>query len=134
MVACIYFMIFFYVVSQIFLNLFIAIVVDTFAGQAKAHEMPVKQRDVDIFINCWRTYDPRRTGFIPIKALSEFMSDLIKTDADWFKYNKHELNSQFKVDFFIGLMQFPTHKGLKFYQFYDVLQCLVDNACGINYF
>jgi hypothetical protein len=49
------------------------------------------------------------------------MTELIRTDADWFKYNKHELDNENKIDYFIGMMAFPTHKNFSYYQFYDVL-------------
>lgn len=38
------------VVSQIFLNLFIAIIIDSFMSQSNAYNMPVSQQDIDDFI------------------------------------------------------------------------------------
>lgn len=53
-----YFLAFQIIVSQIFLNLFIAILIDSFAGQSEAYNLPVKQIDIDTFIHSWSKFDP----------------------------------------------------------------------------
>ena len=51
--AIIYYISFQIIVSQVFLNLFIAIVVDTFIAMKNAYDLPVKQNDIDTFVECW---------------------------------------------------------------------------------
>ena len=41
------------IVSQVFLNIFIAIIIDSFAGQADAFNLPVKQAEIDQFVEIW---------------------------------------------------------------------------------
>jgi len=62
-----YFMAFQVIVGIIFLNLFIAILVDSFIGVSDAFKLPVKQLDFDYFITVWSKYDPKATGFIKIE-------------------------------------------------------------------
>jgi len=73
-------MFFFYsfnvVVSQIFLNLFIAIIIDSFMAQSNAYEMPVNQGDVDDFIDAWQKYDQEGHGTIDCYKFEEFIVDL----------------------------------------------------------
>jgi len=40
-------------VSQIFLNLFIAIIIDSFMNQSDMFNMPVSPGDIDDYIECW---------------------------------------------------------------------------------
>jgi hypothetical protein len=51
---------------MIFLNLFIAILVDSFVGTNETFKLPVKQNDFDHFVTLWAEYDPDATGFIKI--------------------------------------------------------------------
>ena len=66
MIAISYFIIFQIIVAQIFLNLFIAIVVDTFIGQTAAFSLPIKQNDIDTFVEQWSYFDADATGFIDV--------------------------------------------------------------------
>jgi hypothetical protein len=49
-VAILYFLLFLFIVAYIFLNLFIAIVVDTYLGMSDAFSLPVKPCDIEIFV------------------------------------------------------------------------------------
>ena len=40
-------------VTQIFLNLFVAIIVTSFMGQSEAFKLPVKPNDYDLFVEEW---------------------------------------------------------------------------------
>lgn len=53
MISVLFFYSFTVIVSQIFLNLFIAIIIDSFLGQSQAYGMPVNQQDIDDFIETW---------------------------------------------------------------------------------
>ena len=52
--AIIYYISFQIIVSQVFLNLFIAIVVDTFIAMKNAFDLPIKQMDINMFIELWK--------------------------------------------------------------------------------
>jgi hypothetical protein len=59
-----YFIVFLFVVCYIFLNLFIAIVVDTYCAMDSAFRLPITTRDIDMFVNIWKKYDHDATGYI----------------------------------------------------------------------
>ena len=52
-IAVAFFYTFTVIVCQIFLNLFIAVIIDSFLGQSQAFNMPVNSADIDDFIECW---------------------------------------------------------------------------------
>jgi len=52
-VATIYYISFQIIVSQVFLNLFIAIVVDTFIAMKNAYDLPIRQTDIEVFTEIW---------------------------------------------------------------------------------
>ena len=54
------------IVSQVFLNLFIAIIIDTFFGQTDISELPVKQRSIEEFEKSWSKVDKTATGYIDV--------------------------------------------------------------------
>jgi hypothetical protein len=45
-------------VSQVFLNLFIAIIVDTFFGQNEKENMPATELTIAAFVKIWSEFDP----------------------------------------------------------------------------
>lgn len=63
-----------------FLNLFIAIMIDAFFGQTDMAKMSVKEKTLEDFQNLWSKYDPNATGFITIKDLKRLLWDLANAD------------------------------------------------------
>ena len=55
------------IVSQVFLNLFIAIIIDAFFGQST--DLPIKEKSVEDYQRIWSDYDKDATGMIPLKEL-----------------------------------------------------------------
>ena len=51
---------------MIFLNLFIAILIDCYVGTIEVYKLPVKQFEFDIFVEEWSKYDPEATGYIAL--------------------------------------------------------------------
>lgn len=62
-----FFTLFHILVSQIFLNLFIAIIIDAFVHQADHFKLPIQPYALNDYQEIWQKYDPGATGFIPIK-------------------------------------------------------------------
>jgi len=133
-VARIYFFAFMIVVSLIFLNLFIAIVVDTFIGQAAAFSLPIKQNDIDEFIEIWRKYDPEATGYIPWRDIDAFIRDLNTEQADFFKINRDEISNYIKRRAFIMNMEIPIYDGFKHFMFYDIIQLVCRHASQMKFY
>lgn len=62
--SIVYFFTFIIIICQIFLNLFIAIIVDSFVAQTQASEFLVKSDDIEIFVEAWQEFDPDAKGYI----------------------------------------------------------------------
>lgn len=62
--------------SQIFLNIFIAIVIDAFMNQNDAAFLPVTEQDTEAFVNAWKKFDPDATGFIEADQLELLIWEL----------------------------------------------------------
>ena len=75
-VSLLYFQSFSLLVSQIFLNLFIAIIIDSFLGQSDAFALPVNQNDIDEFVDTWKEFDPSARGYIEAHDLEPFIVKL----------------------------------------------------------
>ena len=71
------------IVSQVFLNLFIAIIIDAFFGQTDLAKIPLKQQSFDDFTITWSHYDRDRNGlisFVDLKDLLFRLADENETD------------------------------------------------------
>jgi len=69
-------------VSQVFLNLFIAIIIDAFFGQTDIANIPVKEENIKGFQNIWSKYDHLATQIISIKDLQRLLIDLSHAGKD----------------------------------------------------
>ena len=68
------------IVSQVFLNLFIAIIIDAFFGQTDLAAMPVKEKSLEDYQRIWSKFDRDATGFIKVSELGKFLQELAKAD------------------------------------------------------
>ena len=60
-------------VSQIFLNLFIAIIIDSFFGRSEIESLPAQDVSFLSYVNCWSEFDPEATKFINTNQLDPFI-------------------------------------------------------------
>ena len=79
-VSYIFFVTFHIIVFQIFVNLFVAIIIDTFLGQTDHFKLPVQKYSIQEFVVLWSKYDPDATGFIRIQDLEKLLMDLAKSN------------------------------------------------------
>ena len=71
------------IVSQIFLNLFIAIIIDAFFGQTDLAKIPLKQKCFDDFTIQWSYFDCDRNGLISFQDLQKLLIRLVeKSEPD----------------------------------------------------
>jgi hypothetical protein len=56
-----------------FLNLFIAVIIDSYLNQSEAFSLPVNQNDVDIFVEVWQKFDPEGMGSMKSEDFDEFI-------------------------------------------------------------
>ena len=94
--ALIYFGLFHLLISQIYLNVLIAVIADVFGGMVERSKLPVSDCLLDKFVRCWSKYDPDATLFISIEDLEPLIIDLSKDDftADSFIHQSNITDSQ----------------------------------------
>ena len=78
--AYLFFILFQVICKQIFLNLFIAIIIDAFLGHAETFSLPIQQFEINEFMRIWSYYDPDATGFIKLEDLEGLIVDLANSD------------------------------------------------------
>ena len=131
--AIIYYISFQIIVSQVFLNLFIAIVVDTFIAMKNAYDLPVKQNDIDTFVECWQKYDPLGTGYILTKDLDQLLLDIHASDTSFFSDDHEQItDTEMRRNLMIYL-EIPMHKDLTSFMFYEVLSILCRYECETSH-
>lgn len=64
-------------VSLVFLNLFIAIILEGFAASASEQKIRVSEDCLQAFMRAWRTYDPHATEMIAVENLENLILDLV---------------------------------------------------------
>ena len=79
-VAYVFFIMFHILVSQIFVNLFIVIIIDAFQDRDSLNKLPITFLNIYEFSQVWCKYDPEATGFISIDDLEQLVLDLIETE------------------------------------------------------
>jgi hypothetical protein len=123
------------IVGQIFLNLFIAVIIDSFFGTNDAANLPVSERAIETFPTIWSRYDPEKTGFIPCNQLENLLEDIARDEdckdlvmfptkvAD--EHNKEgeitKDNSVYRRRL-IMMLDIPTYDKFQKVLFYDVIQ------------
>lgn len=119
-----------------FLNIFIAIILDSFADQASAFSLPVTQNSIDDFVVLWANYDPHATGFLPAKHLEQFVIDVAESDgANLLLLSPKLLIPEFSdkdddlLDVhaerrrrYLAQLEIPMYENYGSVHFYDVLQ------------
>jgi len=61
------------IVSQVFLNLFIAIIIDAFFGQTDIANLPIKEKTFEDFKKIWSDFDKEATGKIAMRDLEKLI-------------------------------------------------------------
>lgn len=120
-VARFYYISFQIIVSQVFLNLFIAIVVDTFVAMKQEHDLPVTQMDVDTFVEIWGKYDSFGTSYINWRELEDFLIELHLSDTSFFEGQTQVFSDSLMRRDLMIFLEFPMHQNLKKVFFHDVL-------------
>ena len=84
-------------VSLVFLNLFIAIILEGFAASATESKIRIGDDCIDAFSKAWCKYDPNALSIIDIDDLEQLILDLILEELEYKK--KHELTDNLSVNF-----------------------------------
>jgi hypothetical protein len=121
LVAYIYFYSFTVIVSQIFLNLFIAIIIDSFLGQSDAFSLPVTQLDIDEFREVWKEFDHDAVGYIEANKLEDFIIALCGTECNLISNRKLVIKDDAFRRRFIARLEIPAFNQFRNFLFYDVI-------------
>ena len=129
-----FFLTFQVLVSQIFVNLFIAIIIDAFLGQSDQFKLPVSVYSVYEFTNLWANYDPEATGFISIDDLESFIIDLAESEGRQLViFHKRVLADADLRRRFLTKLNIPTYHQMRKVNFTDTLQQLCDKVNLLNF-
>jgi Ca2+-binding EF-hand superfamily protein len=134
-VAFAFFLLFQLLVGQIFLNLFIAIIIDAFFGQNDLANLPISPRSVEEYANVWSKFDPHATGYMDIQQLSNFLRELAlneDTKEMMLFADKIEKSEEFRARLIVSL-DIPTYQNFKKVMFYDVLQQVVNHIVKLHH-
>ena len=131
--AIIYFLSFQVIVSQIFLNLFIAIIIDSFIIQSEAMNMPINPNDIDAYSTCWMKYDCDAIGFIQGYELEDFFIDLSESGCDMIPFKNKVIRDPIYRRRMIANLEIPSHKNLEQFMYYDVLVAICKQTCMNHY-
>ena len=71
--SIVFFISYILIVSQIFLNLFIAIILDGFDDSKHQSEVRITDEMVSKFQKIWADFDPEATGYIEVTDMHEFV-------------------------------------------------------------
>jgi uncharacterized membrane protein len=77
-----FFMAFILIVSIIFLNLFIAIILEGFAKSKNESKLALAEEAIEKFKEVWTKYDKRATGMLYEECLQELLMDLIQAEIE----------------------------------------------------
>jgi hypothetical protein len=121
------------IIGNVFLNLFMAIVVDKFTENAQSEDSPVEKHDFVEFLDVWKIYDPEGSGYIAINDFDDFLHSLAQTDSGFFKLNKSSISDTLIREQLYLRLELPTHKNYTKYMFYDVLINLCRAACQTSF-
>lgn len=76
-----YFISFMVIVSFIFLNLFIAIILESFNTSQNEEGLKIGQQTLNIFTEIWSEFDKKGRGFIQYTSLELIMDRLISEES-----------------------------------------------------
>lgn len=68
-------------VSFIFLNLFIAIIIDRYNISQKSEELPIGEATIEDFQNIWVKFDKKGEGFISVLQIRKLLDLLLRREV-----------------------------------------------------
>ena len=103
------------------MNLFIAIIIDSFLGQSSAFDLPVTQNDIDEFREVWKEFDHDAKGYIEAKKLDAFIVALCGTQCNLISNRKLVKTDTAFRRRFVAKLEIPAFNQFKNFLFYDIL-------------
>lgn len=124
MTAVAYFISYRIVVEMIFLNLFIAIILQGFDDTNKQENSVLNNDIAEHFTEIWAKFDPKGTSTIPVSEFEDFLFKL-GSPLGWTSKYK---DNQRRRDKFIEKLKLVKYNEFKNYRFLEVLEALTLRA------
>lgn len=125
--AYLYYIIFEVFFTMVFMNLFIAVVLEGFYQSHIEYDLHISENHLTQFKAIWKKYDPNAIGFIHINHLEDLLLNL-ESPLGWKKMNYNHKEKLMKV----SRLNIPVYsiKRIKIpiYCFYDVANALAEHA------
>ena len=97
-------------VSLVFLNLFIAIILEGFAKSQSESKIRIKDDSFEAFIHAWSKYDKQAKGVLDSSLLEDLIMDLIVEEIEIMKKKKVSGGVNFNLSKFKGLLYYTKWK------------------------
>lgn len=114
-------MIYFLMVPLVFINLFIAIILQGFETTSQKVNDLISEGDLDKFKDCWAEFDPNGTGFMRLSDMPALMLNLGEP-LGW-RREIYENNVSLQDDF-LEELNIMTYNQFKDVLFWEVIQAL----------
>ena len=95
--------------------------------------MPITPNDIDVFVQCWKTYDNDAKGFIAAEKLDALFQDLAEAQCEMIAFKSKLVRDPAYRRRFIASLEIPTFREFSQFMFYDVLQTLCQPTCENHY-
>lgn len=120
-------------VTFISLNLFIAIIIDSFQETSLKKNLRVDEVMMKKFKEIWQQYDEEGSGFIDCKNLDAFFRELIMKDVKLIRGGEYLVRIHGEMSKFIAELHLPVYNSFQHYHFYDVLLHLVKSLFKVDF-
>lgn len=108
------------IVQLIFLNLFIAIILQGFDFMNKKANMILKDNDLFEYKEQWAQFDPKGTGFMKIEDFKDFLKKI----GEPLGFDSITAADPLRQKEYISNLDLCTYNKVKYYNFYDCLRKL----------
>jgi len=122
--AMLFFISFMLVVSFIFLNLFIAIILQGFGRTSEEDSSRINEEQIQTFQRLWLEFDPNGTGFIRIPQFDDLLIRLIEKKSNLLRYPDILKDDSQQRQLFMSELELPTYNTFRDFYFWDVLIAL----------
>jgi len=119
-----YFVSFNIVVTMIFLNLFVAIILQSFEDLHKKEHQILNDKSVENFRSIWSQYDLYGEGFIKIDDFKHFLALL----GEPLGFSNREIIDVHLQSQFLRKLELPTYNDFQYLYYYDVVTELAKHA------
>lgn len=109
------------IVSFVYLNLFIAIILQGFSDTNERANLQINDQVYEDFRNIWSDYDKKGEGLIPVGKLPELINRLALPLGVPEEIRKDRV----LIGEWMGNLRIKSYQNFKYFHFWDILQALI---------